>query len=195
MKQIQKSMIRFFVIGTIALMGNLYGQSKSPATFLFEGQMLDRDTAVNGQCRFRVELWDQQTGNGVRVGPVQVYEANLEQGRFRIRLNEHGEFGPSAFRNHGYWLELGVQCSGDSEFVRFEDRRWVGAPAQTYDLSWWTVDGGGGTSTGGNLELTGTVGQPDAGAAAGGTLTLGGGFWGAIGSDYRIYLPAVSRSS
>lgn len=46
------------------------------------------------------------------------------------------------------------------------------------DLSWHTMDGGGGTSTGGEFELSGTIGQPDAGVMTGGTFTLGGGFWG-----------------
>jgi len=47
-----------------------------------------------------------------------------------------------------------------------------------YDLDWWTVDGGGGTfSTGGTVELGGTIGQPDAGSHSGGTYALGGGFW------------------
>ena len=41
-----------------------------------------------------------------------------------------------------------------------------------YDLSWWTVDGGGGTfSTGGAYTLGGTIGQPDAGLLTGGTYT------------------------
>jgi len=31
-----------------------------------------------------------------------------------------------------------------------------------YEISWWTVDGGGGQSSGGNYELRGTIGQPDA---------------------------------
>jgi hypothetical protein len=171
----------------------LFGQQESPASFLLTGQMLDRDVAVNGQCQFRAELWDQKTGYGARIGSVQVYDISLEQGRFQIRLNERGEFGPGAFRNQGYWLELGVKCSGDSDFVRFEDRRWVGAAAASYELDWWTVDGGGGTSTGGNLELTGTIGQPDTGTAAGGSFTVYGGFWGAPGSGYRIYLPAISK--
>jgi uncharacterized repeat protein (TIGR01451 family) len=55
------------------------------------------------------------------------------------------------------------------------------AGAQTYELSWWTVDGGGvvGASNG-PFTLSGTAGQPDAGPAqAGGTYTLAGGFWGA----------------
>jgi len=43
-----------------------------------------------------------------------------------------------------------------------------------------THDGGGGTSVGGDLSLTGTIGQPDAGTASGGTLELSGGFWSGV---------------
>ena len=32
-----------------------------------------------------------------------------------------------------------------------------------FDLSWHTIDGGGGYSVGGTFELNGTIGQPDAG--------------------------------
>jgi hypothetical protein len=46
-----------------------------------------------------------------------------------------------------------------------------------YSIDWWTVDGGGGTSTGGVYAVTGTIGQPDAGQMSGGTFTLTGGFW------------------
>jgi hypothetical protein len=49
-----------------------------------------------------------------------------------------------------------------------------------YDLSWNTIDGGGGTSTGGAYALSGTIGQPDAGAMSGGNYSLSGGFWGAV---------------
>ncbi|MDH7487773.1 MAG: hypothetical protein QHJ81_16060 [Anaerolineae bacterium] len=67
-----------------------------------------------------------------------------------------------------------------------------------YDLTWNTVDGGGYTwSTGGGYSLVGTVGQPDAGALSGGGYALVGGFWGgitgAVGVQYRIYLPLVLR--
>jgi hypothetical protein len=66
-----------------------------------------------------------------------------------------------------------------------------------YELSWWTVDGGGGTfSTGGGYTLGGTAGQPDAGVLAGGGYTLGGGFWcGGEASPpmYEIYLPLALR--
>jgi len=52
-----------------------------------------------------------------------------------------------------------------------------------YDLSWSTVDGGGGTfSTGGPYSLGGTSGQPDAGTLSGDTYQLTGGFWSAMAS-------------
>jgi uncharacterized repeat protein (TIGR01451 family) len=61
----------------------------------------------------------------------------------------------------------------------------VAVPAwpQSYDLSWFTVDGGGATfSTGGSYSLGGTIGQPDASnALAGGTYSLTGGFWSGVG--------------
>ncbi len=47
-----------------------------------------------------------------------------------------------------------------------------------YSISWYTIDGGGGTSSGGTYQLTGTVGQPDAGYHDGGANELLGGFWG-----------------
>ena len=39
----------------------------------------------------------------------------------------------------------------------------TGALAQTYSIDWYTIDGGGGTSTGGVYSVSGTIGQPDAG--------------------------------
>jgi len=62
-----------------------------------------------------------------------------------------------------------------------------------YDLSWSTVDGGGGASSGGSYLLSGTVGQPDAGTVTGGAWTLMGGFWSSAAARYQIYLPIVLR--
>lgn len=46
-----------------------------------------------------------------------------------------------------------------------------------YSISWYTIDGGGGTSSGGSYQLTGTIGQPDASYHDGGSYELLGGFW------------------
>ena len=53
------------------------------------------------------------------------------------------------------------------------------AGAQSYDLSWWTVDGGGVTdASGAPFDAGVTAGQPDAGGPfAGGGYSVSGGFW------------------
>lgn len=55
-----------------------------------------------------------------------------------------------------------------------------------YDLSWFTIDGGGRTIADGNYRLKGSIGQPDAGPLmSGGNYTLVGGFRPAA------YIPAI----
>src|SRR5512141_2642690 len=52
------------------------------------------------------------------------------------------------------------------------------AMAQTYSIDWHTIDGGGGTSTGGVYSVSGTIGQPDAGGPmTNGQYSVTGGFW------------------
>jgi len=72
----------------------------------------------------------------------------------------------------------------------------LASTAQSYAISWRTIDGGGATmSTGGGYSLGGTIGQPDAGVLVGGSYTLAGGFWGGAVTAYRLYLPLVLRQS
>lgn len=68
--------------------------------------------------------------------------------------------------------------------------------AGDYRIDWWTVDGGGGESSGGDYTLKGTVGQPDAGEAQGGDYALHGGFWNSGILEflrYLIRLPLILR--
>ena len=59
-----------------------------------------------------------------------------------------------------------------------------------YEITWYTIDGGGATvSTGGGYSLGGTIGQPDAGALTGGAYALNGGFWAGAASNHSVYLP------
>jgi len=67
------------------------------------------------------------------------------------------------------------------------------------DLSWNTVDSGGGTfSSGGSYTLGGTIGQPDAGGMTGGAYTLSGGFWAGQAApppppSYDLFLPLINK--
>ena len=53
----------------------------------------------------------------------------------------------------------------------------VSAANADYSISWHTIDGGGGTSSGGAYTLTGTIAQHDAAYSEGQQYELLGGFW------------------
>jgi hypothetical protein len=46
-----------------------------------------------------------------------------------------------------------------------------------FSIDWYTIDSGGGISSGGSFEVAGTIGQPDAGSHSGGAFQVDGGFW------------------
>jgi hypothetical protein len=54
------------------------------------------------------------------------------------------------------------------------------AQSTNYSISWYTIAGGGGTSSGGNYTVSGTIGQPATGTMSGGNYSLTGGFWSLI---------------
>jgi hypothetical protein len=60
-----------------------------------------------------------------------------------------------------------------------------------YTINYYSVDGGGGTSTGGVYSVNGTLGQPDAGAMSGGDFSVVGGFWSVI----ALQTPGAPRLS
>jgi len=66
------------------------------------------------------------------------------------------------------------------------------ARAQNYSIDWFTIDGGGGTSTGGVFSVSGTIGQPDAGVMSGGQYSLSGGFWGILSAVQTPGAPLLS---
>ena len=78
-------------------------------------------------------------------------------------------------------LSLGVLLAGGATVC-----------AQTYALDWFTIDGGGGTSTGGVYSISGTIGQPDAGKMSGGSYMIDGGFWGIIAAVQTPGAPLLS---
>ena len=67
------------------------------------------------------------------------------------------------------------------------------AHAQSYSIDWYKVSGGGGASTGGTYQVTGTIGQPDASSAmSGGPYSVTGGFWSLVAVVQTTGLPNLS---
>jgi len=62
---------------------------------------------------------------------------------------------------------------------------------QSYSIDWYKIAGGGGTSTGGTYQVSGTIGQPDAsGAMSGGSYSVTGGYWALINV---VQMPGVPK--
>src|SRR4051812_29512766 len=71
----------------------------------------------------------------------------------------------------------------------------VAGLAQSYSVSWYKIAGGGGTSTNGQFAVSGTIGQPDAGATmAGGNYSVTGGFWSLISLVQTAGAPTLYMS-
>jgi hypothetical protein len=69
--------------------------------------------------------------------------------------------------------------------------------AQSYSINWFKVSGGGGTSSAGAYQVSGTIGQQDAGGPlTGGSYSVTGGFWALISVAQTPGAPAlyISRS-
>ena len=67
-------------------------------------------------------------------------------------------------------------------------------PQDSYELSWFSIDGGGATfSEGGAYSLGGSIGQADAGAMSGGAYSLSGGFWAGVPAIYSAFVPIALR--
>ena len=57
----------------------------------------------------------------------------------------------------------------------------------SFSLRAHSIDGGGQRSSGGAFAVTGSIGQPDAGVHAGGTVRLTGGLWGTARGDDVLF--------
>jgi hypothetical protein len=78
-------------------------------------------------------------------------------------------------------------------FLALNVRVGYAAPRNGYEISWYTIDGGGTQDlSGGTYTLSGTAGQFDAGLQSSGSYTLNGGFWVEL-FGARLYLPLILR--
>ena len=70
---------------------------------------------------------------------------------------------------------------------------------ESYQLSWWSVDGGSYHSSSESYQVMGTTGQPDAITVESANFELTGGFWAyPVSNDvppptYQRYLPIISK--
>jgi hypothetical protein len=68
------------------------------------------------------------------------------------------------------------------------------AAVDAYALPSWSINSGGGESSGGQFRLYSAIGQPEAGSMSGGGYTLTGGFLGkSMQTSSQVFIPVVLR--
>ena len=110
----------------------------------------------------RMEAVRWKTRSGLECGGPPPFS---EGGARPVAIKSAGGLTPSKTwrRLAAFWLLTSACC--------------LPAFAQ-YAIDWSTIDGGGGTSTGGVYSVSGTIGQPDAGGPmTNGQYSVTGGFW------------------
>ena len=97
----------------------------------------------------------------------------------KFQLPNSRETSTASIQSGNWRLKLGVSLAvGFWCLVLFLATT---ASAQSYSINWYKIAGGGGTSSGGQYTLSGTIGQPDASVAMnGGNYSLTGGFWSIV---------------
>jgi hypothetical protein len=164
--------------GSCLLACSAVAPSRVAVSEAFELKALVRSSGCEAEPDLR---WD--VGHAAEAVTTRVVRTSIaEAGQVEWSLS--ASVGDRVCRTAGI-VEAVPTRSGKVERVQSDQAARAtaaGGPARQTSISWWTVDGGGGTSTGGVYTLSGTIGQPDASAAmTGGAYTLTGGFWAGMG--------------
>jgi hypothetical protein len=97
--------------------------------FTYQGRLLKDGNPVTDTCDFKFSLWDAAgSGNpptgGTQIGGTQtVSPVTVDDGLFTVQLNGGGEFGTSAFIGDARWLQIAIQCPGDSGYTTLAPRQ------------------------------------------------------------------------
>lgn len=87
--------------------------------FTYQGQLQKNGSPYNGTCSFQFSLWDAVSG-GAQVGSTLTQTGvTVSNGLFTVTL----DFGTGVFTGDARWLQIAVQCSGDSGYTTLSPRQ------------------------------------------------------------------------
>jgi hypothetical protein len=79
------------------------------SSFSYQGELKNASGPVQGTCAFQFVLFDAPSG-GAQVGTALNQSVQVVDGLFTVQL----DFGAGAFDGTSHWLQVAVQCAGDS---------------------------------------------------------------------------------
>jgi hypothetical protein len=91
----------------------------------------------------------------------------------------------------GFFSSAFLKCRGTIGAFLIVLTAAIPTTAQDFSIDWYTIDGGGGTSTDAVYTVTGTIGQSTAGNVSGDGYSLDSGFWGVIATEQTPGAPVL----
>jgi len=104
--------------------GSVGIQAALGTAFTYQGQLKKGGSPISGTCDFQFSLWDEAgsgsppTG-GNRIGITQTATISVTNGLFTAQI----DFGSDAFRGDARWLQIGIKCAGDANYVTLSPRQ------------------------------------------------------------------------
>ncbi|WP_322820263.1 hypothetical protein [Chloroflexus sp.] len=99
--------------------------------FTYQGQLQKNDSPFTGTCNFQFSLWDAVSGGSQIESTLTQTGVTVSNGLFTVTL----DFGTGVFTGDARWLQIAVQCSGDSGYTTLSPRQaLIAAP---YALGLW----------------------------------------------------------
>jgi hypothetical protein len=129
-----KMKLFFVVLLIVCLMFGVGSSSAMPGAsplgtaFTYQGR-LDRDgTPYTGACDFQFSLWDEADG-GEKIGDTLIFaDLPVSAGLFIVKL----DFGSYFYTGTALWLEVSLQCPGDSGITTFPHQELTPVPYALY---------------------------------------------------------------
>ena len=86
--------------------------------FTYQGELKNANGPVNATCAFQFALYDAASG-GTQVGTTLSQNVQVADGLFTVQL----DFGANTFNGASHWLQIAVQCPGDTGFTVLTPRQ------------------------------------------------------------------------
>jgi len=115
-------------------------------TFTYQGRLIKNNSPVSDTCDFQFSLWDDSS-SGSQIGSTQTANGvTVSDGYFSAELNGSNQFGAYPFTGDARYLQIAVQCPGDSSFVSLNGRAALNATPYALGLRPGAVISGTGTT-------------------------------------------------
>jgi hypothetical protein len=158
-------------------------------SFTYQGQLTDGSGPVNDTCEMNFRLYDQVAG-GNQVGSAITTTVPINDGLFTVSLNFGDPILDGTFTGAARWLEIAVQCPGDTEFTPLSPRQALTPVPYALALpGLWTQQNMTSTNLvggyGGNSVAPGVVGATIGGGGSSGHINQATGNHATIGGGYH----------